>query len=280
MTTVPLVKSIAQAFAARIDRKFCIFTSHSTNDLAGPFRELVAKRFPEKDRFGCCYRARPRKIILNDLLILGAGGSSREIADAVKDINRQQPRWNLLGFLDDDPAKQGTVIDGAPVLGRLVSVAGYTAQLIIGIARSRNPGIRRLIVERLGLHQDRYATIVHPSASISPHASIGAGTAVLQNVVVTAGTNIGSHVLISQNVTMAHDQVVEDFVTIASGATIAGFVRLRTGSYIGAGAVINDGITVNEEALAGIGSVVLRNVPARRTVFGNPAQLLPELQRH
>jgi sugar O-acyltransferase (sialic acid O-acetyltransferase NeuD family) len=218
--------------------------------------------------------------MLTDLLIVGAGGSSREIADAVRDINRQQPRWNLLGFLDDDPAKQGILIDGAPVVGPLPSVAAYTAQVIIGIANSRNLGVRRLIVEQLSLPPERYATIVHSSASVSPHTSIGVGTAVLQNVVITPGTAIGSHVLISQNVTMAHDQVVEDFVIIASGVTITGFVRLRAGSYIGAGAVINNGITVNEEALVGIGSVVLQDVPARRTVFGNPARLVPELRRH
>ena len=213
--------------------------------------------------------------MLTNLLIVGAGGSSREIAEAVRDINLQEPRWNLLGFLDDDPAKQGTVIEGAPVVGSLASVAGYTGQLIIGVARCR-----RLIVERLGLPPDRYATIVHPSASVSPHASIGLGTAIFQNVVIPLGTAIGSHVLILNGVTMAHDQVVEDFVTIASGATMGGFVRLRADSYIGAGAVIYPGMTVNEEALVGVGSVVLQDVPARRTVVGNPAQLLPELRRH
>lgn len=216
-------------------------------------------------------------IMLNDLLIVGAGGTSREIADAVSDINRCEPRcWNLLGFLDDDPAKQGTVIDGVSVVGTMTSVVGYTGQLIIGIARNR-----RAVVERLGLPPNRYATIVHPSASISPHASIGAGTAILQNVVVTSGTTIGNHVLILQGVTMAHDQVVEDFVTTATGASMGGFVRLRADSYIGLGASIFPGVTVNENALVGTGSVVMRDVPAHRTVLGNPARRLPEnLRRH
>ncbi|HYL78865.1 MAG TPA: acetyltransferase [Bryobacteraceae bacterium] len=215
-----------------------------------------------------------------ELLILGAGGASREIAGAVADVNRAEPRWKLLGFLDDDPAKQDTHIDGLRVLGTIDSARRSTARIVIGVARWQNPCVRRNIVERLALPRERYATIIHPSASVSPYAQVGNGTAILQNVVITPGTAIGDHVLVMQNVTMAHDQVVEDFVTIAPGAVIAGAVRLKQGCYIGARSVIMNGVTVNEGALVGIGSVVLRDVPAGRTASGNPAHQLPELRRH
>jgi sugar O-acyltransferase (sialic acid O-acetyltransferase NeuD family) len=219
-------------------------------------------------------------VSLRDLLIIGAGGTSREIADAVYAINRCEPRWNLLGFLDDDARKQGTSVDGIPVLGTIAATADSTVQFIIGIASWRNPKARRTVVSRLGLPPERYATIVHPSALISPHAVIGVGTAVLQNVVITPGTVVGDHTLILQNVTMAHDQVVEDYVTIASGATVAGSVRLRSGCYLGAGCTIMNGITVNAGALVAVGAAVMNDVPADRTVAGNPARALPNLRRH
>lgn len=199
--------------------------------------------------------------MVRKLIILGAGGTSREIAGAVRDVNQRELHWDLLGYLDDDPALHGAQIDGLPVLGLLETAGRSEAQVIIGVARAKNPGVRRSIVERLNLPRERYATIVHPSASVSPHAKTGAGTAILHNVVITSGTVVGDHVLILQNVTMAHDQVVEDFVTIAPGATIAGGVRLKQGSYIGAGSAILDGVSVNEGALVGIGSVVLWMFP-------------------
>lgn len=217
---------------------------------------------------------------VRDLVIIGAGGTSREIADAVDAINRREPRWNLLGFLDDDPAKHGTMAEGIPILGSIATRVDSGVQFIIGIASWRTPDARRAIVARLGMPPERYATIIHPSAQISAHATIGVGTAVLQNVVITPGTRIGNHTLILQNVTMAHDQIVEDYVTIASGATVAGSVRLRSGCYLGAGCTIMNGVTVNDGALAAVGAVVMNEVPAGRTVAGNPARPLPNLPRH
>lgn len=209
-----------------------------------------------------------------DLLILGAGAFSRQIAGAVADVNRIERRWNLLGFLDDDPAKHGSAIDGLTVLGPTELAVESSARLIIGIASWRNRFARRGVAERLALPRERYATIVHLSASIARDARLGAGTAILQNVVIANGTTVGDHVLVSHNVSLAHDQVLEDFVTIASGAVVSGYVHLGSNCYIGAGSAIRDGVIVHNDAIAGIGAVVVHDVPAGCTVCGNPARLL------
>ena len=214
-----------------------------------------------------------------DLIILGAGGSSREILGAVEDLNHQEPRWRVLGFLDDDPALQGKSVDSLPVLGTLASAKECAAQLHVGVASWRRPGARCEIVARLGLPRERYATVIHPSASISSRVTIGVGTAILQNVVITSGSVVGDHVLISQNVTMAHDDAIGDFVTIASAAIVTGNVRLCAGCYLGAGCTIMNGVTVNENALVGIGSVVMIDVPAGVTVSGYPARSIPQMKR-
>jgi sugar O-acyltransferase (sialic acid O-acetyltransferase NeuD family) len=214
-----------------------------------------------------------------DLIILGAGGSSREILGAVEDLNRLKPRWRVLGFLDDDPALLGKSVDGLGVLGPLAAAREHTAQLIVGIASWRKPGVRGEIVARLGLPRERYATVIHPSASINSRVTVGVGTAILQNVVITSGSVVGDHVVISQNVTMAHDDAIDDFVTIASAAIITGGVRLRAGCYLGAGCTIMNGVTVNERALVGIGSVVMIDVPAGVTVSGYPARSIPQIKR-
>jgi sugar O-acyltransferase (sialic acid O-acetyltransferase NeuD family) len=212
---------------------------------------------------------------VEDLIILGAGGTSREIAEAVADINRDQGRWNLVGFLDDDSAKHGKTAAGVPILGSIDRAKHYAAaRFIIGVAIAGDPWRRKMIVERLALPRERFATIVHPSATVSRSATVGLGTAILHNTVVTTDVVIGDHVLIHYNATIAHDAVIDDFVTMAPGSLIAGSVRLCAGVYLGAGSQVINDVTVNEAALVGFGAVVIRNVTSGTTVVGNPARAL------
>ena len=209
--------------------------------------------------------------LIQDLIILGAGGASREIAGAVEDINRLRASLNLLGFLDDDPVKFGQTVNGLRVLGPISSAVQYPALLIIGIAALRNRTVRKKVVERLGATRRRFATVVHPSASVSRYARVGIGTAILNNAVITADAAIGDHVIVEYGAMIGHDATVEDFTTIGPGAIISGSVRLREGVFVGAGSVIRDGLTVHEGALVGIGAVVVKDVPPQTVVIGNPA---------
>lgn len=215
------------------------------------------------------------KQAIEDLVVVGAGGASRDVAWAVEGINAIQPRWNLLGFLDDDPAKQGAVIHGYPVLGPISAAADYPAsRLIVGIASYRNRRARREVVERLGCAPERFATIIAASASISRHARLGWGTVVLHYSIVGPDARLGDHVLVTQSCTIGHNAVLRDYVTVASGVKVSGSVRIEEGAYLGASSVIRDGKAIGKDALVGIGAVVLRDVPEGMTVLGNPAAAL------
>jgi exopolysaccharide biosynthesis polyprenyl glycosylphosphotransferase len=62
-------------------------------------------------------------IFRRNLLVVGAGWSGRTLAEAVVEASDEANSddygtvYNLLGFVDDDPEKQETIIAGQPVLG-------------------------------------------------------------------------------------------------------------------------------------------------------------------
>jgi len=217
---------------------------------------------------------------VTDLLIAGAGGFARETASAVQAINRVSPgTWNLQGFLDDDSSLHGTERGGVPIIGPLSMVDDMPdAAIVVCIGNPRNFHARQMVVERLRLPAERYATIVHPSASVGSGCLIGPGTVLLAQVALTADVTVGQHVAIMPQVVLTHDDEIADYVTIASGVRLGGGVRLARGAYVGAGALVRESTVVGEWSLVGMGSVVLRDVPPGEVWVGNPARQLRLVQ--
>lgn len=211
-----------------------------------------------------------------DLVLVGSGGFGRETAEAVRAASRHGgAAWRLLGFIDDDPARHGQVIDGTPVMGGRDLISGLPdARFVICTGRPGNYVSRMLIARELGLPSERYATIIHPSAAVSASSSVGAGSVLLAHVTLTAAVSVGAHVAVMPQVTLTHDDVIEDFATIASGVCLGGGVRIGTAAYIGAGALVREHQTVGAYSLIGMGALVTRDVPALEVWAGTPARYL------
>ncbi|MGH7926841.1 MAG: acetyltransferase [Candidatus Binatia bacterium] len=213
--------------------------------------------------------------MIKDLIILGAGGTGREVSEAIEDINSLGRKWNLLGFLDDDRQKHGREYNGYPVLGSISTAAEYlTCQFVLVLGNHRDLKLTKRVLDGLSLDRSRFATIVHPTVRLSRYAKLGLGTIVLQNSVVTTNARIGSHVLLLFGSHIGHDCTVEDYAVIAPNAVLAGGVRVREGCYIGANATILQKRTVGPWSCVGMGSAVFSDVRANSTVVGNPARPL------
>jgi sugar O-acyltransferase (sialic acid O-acetyltransferase NeuD family) len=210
-----------------------------------------------------------------DLIIVGAGGFGRETAQAVRELADSGVPWRLLGYIDDDPAREGRVVDGSVVLGGRERIAQLVQALVVICAgRPGDYASRQRIAASLSLPPERFATIIHPTAAVSRSSSIGPGSVLLAHAALTAAVRVGAHVAVMPHVTLTHDDIVEDFATIASGARLGGGVRIEAGAYVGAGAMIRDNRTIGAGALVGMGSVVTRDVPAREVWAGVPARHL------
>jgi sugar O-acyltransferase (sialic acid O-acetyltransferase NeuD family) len=214
------------------------------------------------------------KADLPRLLLVGAGGLARETAEAVHAVNAACPTWNLLGFLDDDPAMHGRRIQGVEVIGPVALAQDVTdASVVVCTGRPDNYFSRKHLTRRLDLADDRFATIVHPAAALADSTTVGAGSVLLAGVVTTASVTIGRHVAVMPGVILTHDDEVADYCTIASGARLGGAVSLHEGAYLGAGCLIRENRSIGAWALVGMGAVVTRDVPSAQVWAGVPARL-------
>jgi exopolysaccharide biosynthesis polyprenyl glycosylphosphotransferase len=96
-------------------------------------------------RFGSRSRRSPRS-----LLIAGAGDLGQDVADKLR--QQEWPDLELVGFLDDDPAKQGKTICGVPVLGSLADASRLTEEmqveeLIFALPLRAHQEVANLVVE-------------------------------------------------------------------------------------------------------------------------------------
>ncbi|MDT7843026.1 acetyltransferase [Streptomyces justiciae] len=210
---------------------------------------------------------------MTGLVIVGAGGFARETAQAVRDSGE----FELLGHLDDNPALHGTEVDGVPVLGGSDLVHDLSeARVVVCIGNPRDYAARARLVRRFDLPEERYATVVHPTAVVSGSSVIGPGSVLLAHCVLTAAVRVGAHVSVMPHVVLTHDDVIEDFATLTAGVRLGGGVRLERGAYVGSGALVREGTTIGAWSQIGMGSGVLGDVPPGEVWVGSPARRLRE----
>ncbi|MBC8022974.1 MAG: NeuD/PglB/VioB family sugar acetyltransferase [Burkholderiales bacterium] len=207
------------------------------------------------------------------IVVLGAGGNSLAILDAIEAINAIRPTYRVEGILDDIPANQGRVILGAKVIGPIEEAPRLRGcRFVNGI--SSVGSFRKIpeVIRRTGVAREHFEAIVHPRATVASSARVGPGTAILAGSVICPEAVIGDHVLILQNTTVNHHTRVGDFTTLSAGITILGFIEIGRNAFIGGGATLAPMVKVGDGALVGAGSVVIRDVPAGRVHAGNPAR--------
>lgn len=216
---------------------------------------------------------------MKKLIIVGGRGNGATFASAVEDINNEESTWELLGFFNDnDPI--GTIINDYPVLGRPEEMVDrkyrdtfFVYAPFLAMTYSK-PNAERL--EGFGVPPDRFATIIHPSASVSRHAEIGFGTVIMPMCHVRQNVRIGNHVTMLLSAALGHDSDISDYAYMGGTSFAAGYVKMKEGAYVGPNASIREYLTLGAWCLVGIGSVVVDDVPQMAVVAGNPARFLRE----
>jgi sugar O-acyltransferase (sialic acid O-acetyltransferase NeuD family) len=180
--------------------------------------------------------------------------------------------YEFIGFIDDEKKKQGKQKNGLMVFSR-DAVQKYAKVKVLAVPGSPSTYLqRKKTIEGLRISHDRFATIIHPGAFVSPLAKIGFNVLIMAGVVITSNVNIGNNVCILPNSVIHHDSHVKDYCLIGSNVTIAGYSIIESNCYIGSGSAIINNIIVGEKSLVGLSTNVIKSLPAFSKVVGNPAR--------
>ena len=193
---------------------------------------------------------------MSKLIIIGAGGHGRVVADAA---NRE------CVFVDKEAGDQKGVL----AMEDLSSLQQNDDEVIVGIGDNNT---RMKVLSGLS----NIATVVHEDATVSESATLGDGTVVFARAVVNPNASVGRGCIINTAATVDHDCVLEDGVHISPGAHVGGGVSIGTCSWIGIGASVKHGVKIGDNVIVGASAAVVNDIRDGVTVVGVPARELKQ----
>jgi acetyltransferase-like isoleucine patch superfamily enzyme len=132
-------------------------------------------------------------------------------------------------------------------------------------------GDQACVRERVTVGDD---VVIGRGSLVENDTTVGARTKIQADAYVTAYSTLEEDVFVAPCVVTTNDNFMgrtEKRHALRRGPTI------RRGARIGGAAVLLPGIEIGEEAFVGAGAVVIRDVPPRAVVVGNPARQIREV---
>jgi len=187
----------------------------------------------------------------NTLLILGAGGHGKAVAESALLTGT----WQRVQFVDDRwPVLQESF--GLPVVSDIAGLVQAAADAHGAIAAVGNNQVREQwcnAIEHAGLE---LVSIVHPRAYVSSSVALGAGSAVMALAMVGVDAQVGRATIINANATLDHDAVLGDFAHLGVGVQIAGGVRVGARAWLQAGCCAGYNVVVPDSASIAAGTAL------------------------
>jgi len=208
------------------------------------------------------------------IVILGAGGHARVVADICRSIGRE-----VAGFLTPD-VEPGTSIGALAVLGsdERLRDADFVAAHEFGLGIGDSP-LRCELGRRVLDAGGALPALVHERSVVASDVDLGRGSVLMAGTVVNTGAELGAFVVVNTGATVDHDCHLGEGTHVGPGVHLAGAVRSGRIVQIGIGASVVQGIALGDRAIVGAGATVIRDVESDTTVVGCPARPLARATR-
>lgn len=214
---------------------------------------------------------------MKDIAIFGAGGFGREVACLIRLINESlvKPRWNLIGFFDDNADLKGTINEYGEILGGRTELNAWETPLDIAIAIG-TPKVVKLVAESITNPMVDFPSIIAPSVTWldKDNVRIGKGNLFCSGCLVSCNVEIGDFNVFNGYIPIGHDTKIGNYNVIMPSCNISGGITMGDCNFMGVKSAVLQYLKIGNNTRIGAGSVVMRNTKDGYLYIGIPAQKL------
>lgn len=214
---------------------------------------------------------------MKDIAIFGAGGFGREVACLIKRINESldEPRWNFIGFFDDNEALKGTQNEYGRVIGGRKELNQWDTPLDIAIAIG-SPKVLKLVAEDITNPLIDFPNVIAPGVTWldKNNVRIGNGNIICSGCLISCNVTIGDFNVFNGYIPVGHDARIGKYNVIMPSCNISGGVEFGDCNFMGVKSAVLQYLKIGNNTRIGAGSVVMRNTKDGYLYIGIPAQKL------
>lgn len=212
---------------------------------------------------------------MKDIAIYGAGGFGREVACLIKIINEsyKEPRWNFIGFFDDNVELKGIHNEYGKVLGGKDVLNQWNTPLDIAIAIG-TPAVVQKVAENINNPNVEFPNLIAPTVTIfdANNYKIGKGNIICTNCLISCNVSIGDFNLFNGYITIGHDATIGNYNVIMPSVNISGGVLMGNRNFMGLQSAVLQYLKVGNDTRIGAGAIVMRNTKDGYLYVGAPAK--------
>lgn len=203
------------------------------------------------------------------------GASNPETIRMIKAVEKINPNFQVLGFIDNDQQKKNTLFYNYKVYGTIEDLIGlFNLEDIFFINLiTRDTLTRYETSKHLAKIGCKFTNFIHPTVDLTM-VKLGVGNYIQESVIVQADCKIGNNSSIHTGAIIGHESTIGNSVFVAHGVSISGLVNICDGVFIGTNATIAPRVKIGKWATIGAGAVVINDIPDYATVVGNPGRII------
>ena len=209
---------------------------------------------------------------MKDLLIYGFGGFGHEVACLINHINKVEPTWNIVGYIDDG-VEVGTECKYGKVLGNCDTLNAWDKPVAVVIAIGSTKYLE-IVSKKITNPNVEFPNIIAPNVFYfdKESVSMGKGNIVTFGCRFSCNIHLGDFNILNGNISFGHDVNIGSYNVLFPETRISGQSVVGNGNFFGARCFVAQCLSVGNNSRFGAGCYVLRKTKDGSLYMGNPAK--------